>query len=116
MKRERRESLRVTVDLWVEERTGDAVYFQRATNLSLGGVFLHGTLPHPPGTAVELDLHLPGVPRPVAVLGVVVLSPLGRGMGVRFTSLTREARRQIAAICREAPARAASVTGRAQVA
>ena len=55
---ERRKLPRADVAIWVEERTNDALYYQRATNLSLGGIWLDGTLPHPPGTRVALDIEL----------------------------------------------------------
>lgn len=93
---DRRRNNRAVVDLWVEEKTDDVLYFQRATNLSLGGLYLASTLPHPPGTRVTLDLHLsPGTLR---VSGVVVPS-LGRnhGMGIRFEGLTPPQKQRIGA-------------------
>jgi type IV pilus assembly protein PilZ len=88
---ERRESPRVSIELSVEERTGEALYFQRATNLSLGGVYLDGTLPHPPGTRVALALRLPGRETPMRVLGeVVAREPSEIGMAIRFVDLDAE--------------------------
>jgi uncharacterized protein (TIGR02266 family) len=114
---ERRESGRVGVDLWVEERTGDATYFQRATNLSQGGLFLHGTLAHPPGTRVSLDLHLPDSGDPIGVRGEVVAVPLSeRGMGIRFIGLTPAASRRIAGLCRPARAGSAPIPASSRVA
>lgn len=96
---ERRESPRVTIDLFVEERTGETLYFQRATNLSLGGVFLEGTLPHPPGTKVALSLRVPGLPSPMRVEGTVVAREPGEvGMAVRFENLAPTAKDEIARI------------------
>ncbi len=89
--RERRESPRVTIDLFVEERTGETLYFQRATNLSLGGAFLEGTLPHPPGTRVALSLRVPGSATPLRIDGTVVAREPGEvGMAVRFETLANE--------------------------
>jgi hypothetical protein len=89
MANERRMSRRATVDLPVEERQGDALYFQRATNLSVGGVYLDRTLPHPPGTAVTLDLHVPGEREAVRVLGHVVgAGERELGMRVRFVAVS----------------------------
>lgn len=83
----RRSTPRADVAIWVEERTRDALYFQRATNLSLGGLWLEGTLPHPPGTRVVLELELPG-DAPMRVEGEVVMSRTERtGMAVRFVGL-----------------------------
>lgn len=94
---DRRQAARVAVDFFLEEQTGDAVYYQRATNLSIGGVYLDRTLPHPPGTRVDLRLRLPGDPAPLEVKGEVIESPSrDTGMGVRFVDLTREDRARIA--------------------
>lgn len=74
--------------IWVEERTNDALYLQRATNLSLGGIWLEGTLPHPPGTRVSLDIDLPG-DGPLRVDGEVVQRDDREvGMAVRFDELS----------------------------
>ena len=89
---DRRADARADVAIWVQERTRDALYYQRATNLSLGGVFLDGTLPHPPGTRVELDLEL-AQEDPIRVEGEVVgRAPGGVGMAVRFVGLDARAR------------------------
>ena len=103
---ERRRTGRITVDLWVEEHTDDALYFQRATNLSLGGLFLDRTLPHPAGTRVQLELRLPGEQSPLRVAGEVVPTPdRERGMGVRFLGLTLQERARIADYLIRAPFR-----------
>lgn len=93
---ERRASERVHVELRVDERTEGALYFQRATSLSESGVYLEGTLPHPPGTEVELDLHLPGHRRALRLRGRVAARDLAVGMGVRFVDLGAESRDRIA--------------------
>jgi hypothetical protein len=88
---------RTEVAVWVEERTHDALYLQRATNLSLGGVWLEGTLPHPPGTRVALDIDLPG-DGPVRVDGEVVLRrDRAVGMAVKFVALSGTGRERLAA-------------------
>lgn len=93
---DRRSDARADVAIWVQERTRDALYFQRASNLSLGGVFLEGTLPHPPGTRVELDLEL--AHGPLRVAGEVVgRAPGGLGMAVRFVELGADERAVLAA-------------------
>lgn len=95
--RDRRTMPRTEVAIWVEEHTRDALYFQRATNLSIGGVWLDGTLPHPPGTRVTLDIELPG-DRPLRVEGEVVphASPKA-GMAIRFTDLVGPRKRRLEA-------------------
>jgi uncharacterized protein (TIGR02266 family) len=97
---ERRSGSRTAVELWVDERTADALYFQRATDLSTGGVFLSGTLPHPPGTRVDLALRLPGDASPLEVQGEVVARERETGMAVRFVALSLADRRRIAACLR----------------
>src|SRR5215472_5208903 len=95
-KSERRNNQRVIVDLWVEEHTDDALYFQRATNLSMGGLFLDRTLPHPAGTRVQLEVRLPGDGNPLRLSGEVVpCTPREFGMGVRFVELTPHERASI---------------------
>lgn len=101
---ERRSSQRVVVDLWVEEHTDDALYFQRATNLSLGGMFLDRTLPHPPGTRVVIEMRLPGDPTPLRVHGeVVAAAERETGMGVKFLNLGVQERARIADYLARAP-------------
>jgi hypothetical protein len=88
---------RAEVAVWVEERTNDALYLQRATNLSLGGIWLEGTLPHPPGTKVSLDIELPG-DGPLRVDGEVVMrQDRGVGMAVRFLPLPQARRERLEA-------------------
>ncbi|MBK6518819.1 MAG: PilZ domain-containing protein [Polyangiaceae bacterium] len=92
---DRRTMPRAEVAIWVEEHTRDALYFQRATNLSIGGVWLDGTLPHPPGTRVTLDIELPG-DRPLRVEGEVVMHTSPKpGMAVRFVDLVGPRRRRL---------------------
>jgi uncharacterized protein (TIGR02266 family) len=93
---DRRADARAEVAIWVQERTRDALYYQRATNLSLGGIYLDGTLPHPPGTRVELDLEIAEAD-PIRVEGEVVgRAPGGVGMAVRFVGLDARARMALA--------------------
>ena len=94
---ERRRSRRAAVAFHVEERTNDALYFQRATSLSPSGVWLEGTLPHPPGTRVELELDLPGGRTRVAG-EVVGRDPESPGMAVRFVDLTDDSRARLEAV------------------
>ncbi len=91
---DRRVFTRVPVDLWVEERHQGMTYYQRATNLSLGGLFLDRTLPHPPGTRVRLAVRLGA--EPVELVGEVVRSPDDEGMHLRFVDLRREQRARLA--------------------
>lgn len=91
----RRTGPRAQVDLWVDEIDDDgSVYYQRATNLSLGGLFLDRTLPHPPGTHLTLCLSLQD--DPIKIEGEVVDAPRELGMGVRFVNVTEGQHRRLA--------------------
>ena len=92
---ERRAHTRLPVDLWIEESHGGAVYYQRATDLSLGGLFLAHTLPHPPGTRVKLRVDL-GDHEALHVDAEVVEDARPSGMGMRFVAPDREVRARIA--------------------
>ena len=91
---DRRHATRVPVELDVHEHTEGALYFQRTRDLSLEGAFLQGTLPHPPGTRVELDLALPDAPLRVAA--EVVARDEARGMAVRFVDVRVASRLRLA--------------------
>jgi len=94
---ERRRGTRARVAIDVEERTAEALYFQRASSLSRTGIWLEGTLAHPPGTRVELDLALPG--GSVRVVGVVVgRDPEDVGMAVRFVDVSDATQARIDAV------------------
>lgn len=95
MSQERRRAQRVKVDLWVEERTEDALYFQHAINLSSTGIFLDHTLAHNPGTRVNLELHLPDEEIPLRVVGEVVSRDEAQGMAVTFVSISDEDQRRL---------------------
>ncbi len=92
---ERRAHTRLPVDLWVEESLEGAVYYQRATDLSLSGLFLAKTLPHPPGTRVRLRVEL-GDANDLLLDGEVVDDGRNVGMGVRFVDVDRPSRARIA--------------------
>jgi uncharacterized protein (TIGR02266 family) len=97
MDQERRAHERIPVEMHVEETHSTATYFQRSANLSLGGIFLESTLPHPPGTRIELRIELPDGNEPLVVKGEVV-APAGNdeiGMRVRFVDLGTEATERI---------------------
>lgn len=70
--------------LHVVEVDGEDKYFQYATNLSAGGIFLSGTLPNPPGTLVTLVFKLPGETTPLAMPAVVVGNSDGDSRGTHF--------------------------------
>jgi hypothetical protein len=91
---ERRAHPRCALELWVEETAGEVTYYQRTANVSLGGMYLSGTIPHPPGTTVKVEFSLPGDPERFRVPGEVIADPDAGtlGMRIRFVDLGGELR------------------------
>ena len=88
---ERRQSKRVAVQLWVKERDPDGVYYNHATNLSVGGMYLERAIPHPVGTEVELQFTLPDEKDPIAVRARIVNAAVeSMGMGLSFVDIAPE--------------------------
>lgn len=85
---DKRRQQRIPVDLWIEcERDGE-LYFQRATNLSVGGAYFEKTIPLPVGTKVALKFSLPGDERELRCMGEIVTAK-DLGMGVTFLDLAQ---------------------------
>jgi hypothetical protein len=84
---DRRKAPRVPVEMWVEEVHENELYFQRTADLSVGGIFLEKTIPHPVGTVINLKIELPDGEEPFMVRGEIVSVGDDRGvlgMGVKF--------------------------------
>jgi uncharacterized protein (TIGR02266 family) len=82
----KRREERIPVDLWIEvSREGD-LYYQRASNLSVGGAFFAQTIPLPVGTRVALKFTLPGDEHEISCEGDIV-SAKELGMGVAFVNM-----------------------------
>lgn len=96
--RDRREAERVPLELWMEEVSGDDVYFRRTGNISAGGVFFERAIPHPIGTTVTLKFALPGNKEMVVARGKVVSAADDddlMGMGVKFVSFEGDGAKRI---------------------
>jgi len=95
--RERRQTARIPLEMWVEETNDNERYFRRAGNLSRGGLRLDHTIPLPQGTVVNLTFTLPGDLTPVDVSGEIVSSagPDDLRMGVKFVKLSADAQSRI---------------------
>jgi hypothetical protein len=80
---------RLPVEMWVDETHEDATYFQRSGNLSLGGMYLDGTIPLACGTIVQLRFTLPGEKEPVETRGEVVGAASEKKLGqhVKFVDI-----------------------------
>ncbi|MBI5509119.1 MAG: PilZ domain-containing protein [Deltaproteobacteria bacterium] len=95
---DRREAQRVPLELWMEEVSGDDVYFRRTGNVSVGGVYFDRAIPHALGTVVTLKFALPGDREMVVARGEVVTSAgtqQGLGMGVKFISIEGDGEKRI---------------------
>ncbi len=84
---DRRTEKRLRLGLHVVEVDGQDKYFQYATNVSAGGMFLSGTLPNQPGTQVTLIFKLPGEASPMALPAEVVGNTTGNERGTHFRFL-----------------------------
>jgi hypothetical protein len=93
---DRRKHPRIAIDLWADEHHGSATYYQHVADLSLGGVFIPGTISHPAGTEVRLELQLPDGAPPASVRCVVVgADSETTGMRLSFLDLDEDTRARI---------------------
>jgi len=91
---DKRKQRRIPVDLWIEcERAGE-LYFQRASNLSVGGAYFTQTIPLPVGTVVDLKFALPADPVEIHCKGEIVTAK-ELGMGVQFIAIKEADRLRI---------------------
>ncbi len=93
----RRMTDRVEASFWVERSEGDALTFQRAGNLSPGGLYLESPLPLPRGSVMMLEFQLPGDSAPIRCGGEVrsVKSGDNPGMNIQFFELEDDAVQRI---------------------
>lgn len=82
----KRKEERIPVDLWIEASREGELYYQRASNLSVGGAFFAQTIPLPVGTRVTLKFTLPGDEQEIGCDGDIV-SAKELGMGVAFVGM-----------------------------
>jgi type IV pilus assembly protein PilZ len=105
--RDRRVHERVLVHIEVDYRCDDTFLFAYITDLSAVGIFIRTSLPHPPGTRLNLHFSPPGSP-PIDVEGEVVWTNpyrpdaenLNPGMGVQFVDLTPQQRDEVMGLVR----------------
>lgn len=83
---DKRRQERVPIELWIEAERDGELYFQRASNLSVGGAFFAQTIPLPLGTKVDLKFEIPGDPVEIRCKGEIVTAK-DLGMGVHFVDL-----------------------------
>lgn len=94
---DKRRQRRVPVELWIEAQADGALYFQRASNLSVGGAYFTQTCPLPLGTKVQLKFTLPGEEAQISCRAEIVTAK-ELGMGVQFTDLSDTDRARIEAL------------------
>lgn len=87
---DRRSQKRVPVEMWVEEQRGKDVYYQRSANLSAGGIYLDGTIPHARGTVVQLRFTLPGEADAISIRGEIVGEPNEDRLGMHVKFLAED--------------------------
>lgn len=85
-KPEKRREQRVPVELWIEVDRDGELYFQRASNLSVGGAYFTQTIPLPVATKVGLKFELPPDGHEIICRGEIVTAK-DLGMGVHFIGL-----------------------------
>jgi hypothetical protein len=87
---ERRRHARVPVGLRVVEVDGDVQYFQYATNLSEGGMFLEGSATREPGAKLTLAFIPPGTSSAAVVQAEVVGNLVAPRCGIQLRLLLEE--------------------------
>ena len=83
---DKRKQRRIPVELWIEAARDGELYFQRASNLSVGGAYFTQTVPMPVGSKVALKFSLPNDGYEIACDGEIVTAK-GLGMGVLFVGI-----------------------------
>jgi uncharacterized protein (TIGR02266 family) len=81
---ERRHETRIPIELWIEEESDGASYFQHSANLSRGGLFLDNSVPHPVGTSMQIRFTLPGDGAPIQTKAVIVQIEAHGGFGMHL--------------------------------
>ena len=72
-------------------RVGDRTIQAPVEDISMGGMLARTGESIAIGTALMFDLARPGLKKPLRLLGVVVDTRIGRGLGIRFDGLDKEA-------------------------
>src|SRR5688500_9592753 len=72
-------------------RVGDRTIQAPVEDVSMGGMLARTSESIAIGTALMFDLARPGLKKPLRLLGVVVDTRVGRGLGIRFDGLDKEA-------------------------
>ncbi len=84
---DKRKQRRIPVELWIEAAREGELYFQRASNLSVGGAYFTQTVPLPLGSKVALKFSLPNDAAHEIVCDGEIVTAKGLGMGVLFVGI-----------------------------
>ena len=94
---DRRSAARTPLDVWIEETSEQATYFQRSANLSAGGLYVENGIPQPVGTKMSLRFSLPDDVTPIRATAEVVRverrAPFG--MHLKFLEIQADAAQRI---------------------
>lgn len=80
-----------TQNLVAHLRVGDRTIQAPIDDISMGGMLARTGEAVAIGTAIMFDLARPGLKKPLRLLGVVVDTRIGRGLGIRFDGLDKAA-------------------------
>lgn len=97
-KNDRRSVKRIPLELWMEEVSGDDIYFRRSGNIGEGGVYFDMAAPHSIGTMMTLKFALPGEHEMIIARGEVVSTSGTHGSGgmrVKFVNIEGDGRRRL---------------------
>jgi hypothetical protein len=82
-------------------RIGDRSVMAPIEDISMGGVFLRTTEAIAHGTLLAFDVARPGLKRPLRLMGTVVDTRQGRGLGLRFNALDPETTDRLSELMRD---------------
>jgi uncharacterized protein (TIGR02266 family) len=102
---DRRRARRAGVTVRIAYATVDEMFSEFTRDINEGGLFIETEKPHPPGTEVSMQFHLPGSNEVLSTVGRVVRVSSGDvgmppGMGIEFDELTADDRIKIDEIVR----------------
>lgn len=114
---DRRSADRIAAVIQVRYKKREDFVLEYARDISQGGIFIGTEDPLTEGETVELQLHLPGLPQPVTLLGTIVRTVRARekglsGMGIAFGELEEYVRATLQTYLKELEANRECVVDR----
>ena len=94
---DKRRQRRIPVEIWIDVEGEGELYFQRASNLSIGGAYFTQTFPMAVGRKVQLKFALPNDPVEIRCKAEIV-NAKDLGMGVQFIDLGAHDQKRIEAL------------------